>query len=161
MGEATEECEWMMGGVTRPLERLMFGESPGCRVDLLDTPPSGDQPLAAAAAAAAPKALRAAPAVQKAPEGRLRQPRRCKERLALWFSQGPNEELIRLSEEEEAEMDRGLDKALNGLRLKGIKATGPAAAAQLLSDFSATTSLEGLCCVPLDGDLCLGPCGCR
>ena len=154
----------MMGGVTRPLERLMFGESPGCRgVDLLDTPPSaGDQPQAALPKAA-PKAT-AAPVAKGVPEvperGRLRQPRRSNERLALWFSQGPNEELIRLSEEQEAEMDRGLDKALNGLRLKGIKATGPAAAAQLLSDLSASTSLEGLCCVPLDGDLCLGPCGC-
>ena len=52
-------------------------------------------------------------------------------------------------------------KALCALRRKGITRAGPAAAAQLLSEFSHAVGadLTGLCCVPLDGELSLVPNG--
>ncbi|CAE7378430.1 unnamed protein product, partial [Symbiodinium sp. CCMP2456] len=69
-----EDCTWVTGGVVRPLERLMFGESPrrlsrGSRIlgALLDTPPDVEEsPSAASKARPSKKAKRDAAALAPA-----------------------------------------------------------------------------------------------
>ncbi|CAJ1376360.1 unnamed protein product [Effrenium voratum] len=216
------ECSWITGSVSRPLEQLMFGESPrkvnrGSHIirELLDTPPDRPEPRpkmparpvrpkaapkarvrvpapvpaqapapvpaqvpapvpapvltpvltpvasrpqmpGAPCSLGAPCALGArgcrAPMASRTPPGRARR--------AMWFLEQPtanamHTELSRLANDEEAFLDAALEEALCSLRRRGVLGAGPAAAAQLLADFSAAlgASLESLRCVPLDGDL--------
>ncbi|CAJ1422627.1 unnamed protein product, partial [Effrenium voratum] len=201
------ECSWITGSVSRPLEQLMFGESPrkvnrgshiirellaseakSCAKSARARSRAGARASARAGARASARAgARAvltpvltpvaaqvpqmpgapcssgalcafgargcrAPMASRTPPGRARR--------AMWFLEQPtanamHTELSRLANDEEAFLDAALEEALCSLRRRGVLGAGPAAAAQLLADFSAAlgASLESLRCVPLDGDL--------
>lgn len=201
--DATSACQWVMGSVSRPLEQLMFSESPRRKSrtsriihELLDTPPDlshtvetkkPDNACSVQAPAAKKKRMtgetnsnthhaKVCRQQQDPPHEQVDKP--VQQSLlrtpnarghAIWFLQTPVEEIdridridvgaavkiSRLSKEEETAMNAALETALCALRRKGITRAGPAAAAQLLNEFSHAVgaNLTGLCCVPLDGDL--------
>lgn len=198
--DASSACQWVMGSVSRPLEQLMFSESPRRKSrtsriihELLDTPPDLSHTVEAkkpdnACSVQAPAAkknretgetnpkthhARVCGEQQDPPHEQVAKPVRHSllrtpnaRGHAIWFLQTPMNEddrsdmggamkISRLSMEEETAMNAALETALCALRRKGITRAGPAAAAQLLSEFSHAVGadLTGLCCVPLDGEL--------
>lgn len=143
---APPSCDWNVGRVARPLERVMFGESPGLEKpslvidELLDSPSDReDLPLSAnASARLTPTLTGFGP-------------------LAAWFverREGNASLVDRVSREDEVELDQALALALattrcqaRGNRDKQFKEL------YLALQKSLGTEIDGLRCVPLDGDV--------
>lgn len=152
-------CSWHPGGINRPLERLMFGDSPkqdpvGAELlgELLDTPPDdilchfrGDAQPRLVSRSATQCADGATARVTKASDG---------QRLAVWFiehQRGDEKHFLRAAPSDEVCLCDALSRSMEATR----NGRGGPAKAELFARFRAALGgvcIDGLRCVPLDGD---------
>lgn len=144
---AAATCDWQPGDINRPLERLMFGESPSQETlgnamlgELLDTPPEVDMAAAECENRGGGMPQASAREVSSGP------------RLAVWYMERPRGEettLVRADENQESILSRALATALAGLR----RTFAPRELSAALRRALGGVDISGLRCVPLDGQL--------
>lgn len=160
-------CGWQPGGINKPLERLMFGESPSQEAlasqmlcELLDTPPDGAFAPEVPSKEDVKRSLfsDAVPSARKEKNG-FPNPG-MSDRLAIWYVEevtcGREAALYRLDNDDEAFLNKSLASLIRSLERRRVSPSTANGAAQFLSEFASAVGRHDvtlLRCVPLDGDL--------